>query len=111
MPHVDPLIAHRPEYADTQPDIRIRERPSTRTALQQIKNNALPLLVGAGVGVGLTVAVTALTSKKHARFTLFPVSQATLFGSVAKVALIAVGRVALRRALAHAVERAATTPA
>jgi hypothetical protein len=111
MAHVDPLIAHRPEFADTQPDIRIRERRSSKTALERIKRNALPLLVGAGVGVGLTVAVSALTSHKQSRFTLFPAPRSTLFGSVAKVALIAIGRAALRRALDHAVERAATTPA
>ena len=93
MAHVDPLIAHRPEFADTQPDLRILESSISKTALARLKKNALPLLVGAGVGVGLTVTVAALTSKKQARFSLFPVPRATLFGNLAKVALIAVGQI------------------
>jgi hypothetical protein len=112
MPNLDPVITHRPEFADTQPDLRaLSYRAPKQTALARVKRNAAPLLIGAGVGVGVALAVTALTHKKQPSFTLFPVSKSTLFGSLAKGALIALGRTALRRAFAHAVEKAATEPA
>lgn len=106
MAHVDPLITHRPEFADTQPDLRsLMSRPAP-TTLERVKQSATPFLIGAGVGAGLAVAVAALSSKRRVGFTLFPVSRSTLLGNIAKIALLAVGRSLLSRAFAHAVEQA-----
>jgi hypothetical protein len=110
MAHVDPLIAQRPEFADTQPDLSLLT-PRSKTILARLKRNAAPLLIGAGVGAGVVLAVAALSPKKRPRLTLFPAHPATLGGKVAKIALLAVGRVVLRRAFAHAVETIATRPA
>jgi len=111
MAHVDPLIAHRPEFADTQPDLRVLTMAPEASSLARLKENATPLLIGAGVGAAAALVVAALMFKKQPSFTLFPVSKSTLFGRVAKIALLAVGRTMLRRAFAHAVEHAAGQPA
>ncbi len=111
MAHVDPLIAHRPEFADTQRDLRVFTLSPPPTTLARIKENATPLLIGAGIGAAAALTIAALTSKKQPSFTLFPVSKATLVGNLAKIAIIAVGRTALRRAFSHAVEKAASQPA
>ena len=111
MAHVDPLIAHRPEFADTQRDLRILMSPQPPTVLARLKANATPLLVGAAVGAAAALAVTALTFKRSPSFTLFPVSKSTLFGNLAKIAVIAIGRTLLRGALARAVEHTASQPA
>ena len=108
MAHVDPLITHRPEFADTQPDLSALLNPPPPTTLERMKQGAAPFLIGAGVGA---VAVAALSSKKQLGFTLFPVARSTLLGRVAKVALLAVGRNLLSRAFAHAVEHMATRAA
>jgi hypothetical protein len=111
MAHVDPLIAHRPEFADTQPDLRVRALAPPPKTLARIKQNATPLLIGAGIGAAAALAIGALGAKKRPNFSLFPVSKATLFGNLAKIAIIAVGRTVLRHAFARAVESAASPPA
>ena len=111
MAHVDPSITHRPEFADTQPDMRTLLNPKAPTTLQRVKQGATPFLIGAGVGASLAAVVVLASSKKQPSFTLFPVAKSTMLGSVAKVALLAVGRGLLRRAFAHAVEQAATRAA
>jgi hypothetical protein len=110
MTYVDPLLAAPPKLADTAPGLGSALASPKPTTLERIRENAAPLLLGAGVGAGLAFAVTTLTYKKGPRFTLFPVSQSTLLGSVAKVALLAVGRALLRRVLADAVAKGATEP-
>jgi hypothetical protein len=111
MAHVDPLIAHRPEFADTQPDLRVLTLSAPPTAIARIKENATPLLIGAGVGAAAALAIAQLTWRKQPSFTLFPVSKATLVGNLAKIAIMAMGRTMLRRAFARAVETAANQPA
>jgi hypothetical protein len=111
MAHVDPLLTHRPEFADTQPDLRALMSSPAPTTLERAKQSARPYLIGAGVGAGLAAAVAALSSKKQPSFTLFPMARSTLFGAVTKIALLAVGRSLLSRAFARAVEQAATRAA
>src|SRR5450432_3849648 len=65
MAHVDPLIAHRPEFADTQPDLRVLTMAPEASSLARLKENATPLLIGAGVGAAAALVVAALMFKKQ----------------------------------------------
>ncbi len=103
--------ADRPKLA-TPPDLRaVNPRPARPTTLTRLEQNVKPFLIGAGVGASVAAAVVLLTSKKRPpAFTLFPEPKSQVFASVAKVALIALGRMLLRRALTHAAEKVATQP-
>ncbi len=103
--------AQRPKPAGLQPAqraVKVARSSGTRARLEQ---NAKPFLIGAGVGAAVTAAVVVLTSKKPApSFTLFAEPKSKAFAGVAKIALVAIGRTLLRRALAHAAEKVATQP-
>jgi hypothetical protein len=111
MPHLESRIARRPELADTQPDMRALTQPPPKPALRRLKEAAPPFLLGAGFGAGVALTIAALSAKRRPSFTLFPVPKSSLARNLAKVALLAVGRAVLRRALERAVEKAATAPA
>jgi len=113
MPHVDPLIAHRPEFADTQPDLRSLTRSvAPRPALQRLKRDAKPLALGAAIGASIGFTLAVLTVKKPPRpFAPFPEPKSVLLKTVLRAALIAAGRTALHRALARAITAPSAQPA
>ncbi len=100
MAHVDPLIAHRPEFADTLPDLRpLTESTKQHPALAAAKREAKPFLLGAAVGASVGFTIAVLTVKKAPRpFALFPEPKSVLVKTIVRAALIAAGRAALRRA-------------
>jgi len=104
--------ARRSKAARPTPELRAaKARPARPTTLTRLEQNAKPFLVGAGVGASVAAAVVLLTSKKRPpAFTLFPEPKSQVFASVAKIALIALGRTLFRRALTHAAEKVATQP-
>jgi hypothetical protein len=109
MAHIDPLLAQRPELADTLPDV-LSLATATPTALvgnaphkASFARSALPFLVGVGVGAA---AVLALRRQKQPLFTLFPVSKSILLSRMVKIVVLGVGRALLRRAFSRAVARA-----
>jgi hypothetical protein len=110
MAHIDPLLAQRPELADTLPDV-LSLATATPTALGAsaplevsfARSAALPFLVGAGVGAA---AVLAFRRQKQPLFTLFPVSKSVLLSRAVKLVVLGVGRALLRRAFSRAVARA-----
>jgi hypothetical protein len=106
--------AHRrPEFADTQPDMSaVKSEPAQPTALTRLKQDAKPFLIGAGVGATVGIALAALTIRRPSpAFALFPEPKSKVFARVAKIALLAIGRTLLHRAMAHAAERITTEPA
>lgn len=110
MAHIDPLLAQRPELADTLPDVLslANATPAALAANAPLKPSfaraaALPFLLGAGVGAA---AVLALRRQKQPLFTLFPVSKSILLSRVVKIVVLGVGRALLRRAFSRAAARA-----
>lgn len=100
MAHVDPLIAHRPEFADTLPDLRPLTKPTpAHPALAAAKRDVKPLLLGAAVGASVGFTLAVLTVKKPARaLALFPETKSVFVKTIVRAALIAAARTALRRA-------------
>ncbi|HEX3775770.1 MAG TPA: hypothetical protein VHV51_14960 [Polyangiaceae bacterium] len=112
MTYVDPLVARRPEFADTQPDLRA---PARRTPKQRLvaeaKQNVKPFLLGAAVGASAGFTLAAIILKKQPRpLALFPESKSVLLENLARAALIAVGRRLVRRAFSLAVANAEKAP-
>lgn len=109
MAHIDPLLAQRPELADTLPDILslVTATPPALVANAPLKASfvrsvALPFLAGAGLGAA---AVLAFRRQKPPRFTLFPVSKSILLSRVVKIVVLGVGRALLHRALSRTFAR------
>ncbi|HEY4105927.1 MAG TPA: hypothetical protein VGM44_18630 [Polyangiaceae bacterium] len=107
MNHVDPLLAPRPEFADTQPDLRAASRRSPKQRLvAEVKQNTKLFLLGAAVGTSAGFALAALTLKKPPRpLALFPEPKSVLLRNLARAALFAVGRTLVRRAFSRAAAR------
>jgi hypothetical protein len=82
------------------------------TALERLKQDAKPFLIGAGVGATVGIALAALTIRRPTpAFALFPEPRSKMLAGVAKVAALAIGRALLRRAMAHAAARVVAEPA
>jgi len=111
MAHVDRSTARRPEFADTQPDLRsstqlARTNPTapTKPIWTRLEREAKPFLFGAAVGASFGFTLAVLTVKKPPRsFALFPEPESELLKTVGRAALLATLRVALRRAFLKAV--------
>ena len=113
MTHVDPLIAHRPELADTLPDLRpLTKASAPHPALARAKREAKPFLLGAAVGASLGFTLAVLTVKKPPRpFALFPEPKSVLVKTIVRAALLAAGRAALHRAFVKAITAPSAEPA